>query len=214
MSAGLDAWVARVLAEPDLLRMGHLQRADDANLGFGWLYYALGRALRPRRAVVIGSWRGFVPLTLGRALADNGEGGEVWFIDPSLADDFWAEPAQVTAWFARFDLDNVRHFRMTTQEFVASAAYAALGDVELLFVDGLHTAAQARVDWEAFAPRLAAGGLACFHDSRNEKVTRVYGPERAYRCDVGAFLATLRARHDLQVFDFPLGPGLTLVRRA
>jgi predicted O-methyltransferase YrrM len=213
MTGELGAWIGRLLAEPDLLRMGHLQRPADRNLGLGWLYYALGRVLRPRRAVVIGSWRGFVPLTIGRALADNLEGGDVWFIDPSLADDFWADAAQVARWFAGFDVQNVRHFRMTTQDFVASEDYPAMGDVGLVFVDGMHTAAQARVDWEAFEPRLAPGGVACFHDSTNEKVTRVYGPERAYRCDVGAFLATLRGREDLQVFDLPLGPGLTLVRR-
>ena len=213
MTGELTGWIARLLAEPDLLRMGHLQRAADRNLGFGWLYYALGRVLRPQRAVVIGSWRGFVPLTIGRALADNLEGGDVWFIDPSLADDFWGDPAEVARWFAAFDVPNVRHFRMTTQDFVASEDYAAVGDVGLLFVDGMHTAAQARVDWEAFESRLGPGGVACFHDSVNEKTTRVYGPERAYRCDVGGFLATLRVRPDLQVFDLPLGPGLTLVRR-
>lgn len=206
-------WVTTLLAEPSMLRMGHLQRAADDNLGLGWLYYALARALRPTTAVVIGSWRGFVPVILGRALAENLEGGTVWFVDPSLADDFWSDPATVDRHFRRFDVANVRHVCMTTQEFVASATYAALPPPGLVFIDGLHTAEQARVDWEAFAPRLAPGDVVCFHDSLTEKTSPMYGPERAYRCSVGAFLATLRTRPDLQVFDLPLGPGLTLVRR-
>ncbi|MCW5891166.1 MAG: class I SAM-dependent methyltransferase [bacterium] len=209
----MNAWIASLLAEPSLLRMGHLQRAADANLGLGWIYYALGRALRPTTAVVVGSWRGFVPLILGKALADNVESGTVWFVDPSLADDFWTDPGDVDRHFRRFGVDNVRHLRMTTQEFVTSDAYAALPPPGLVFIDGLHTAEQAAFDWEAFAPRLAPGAVVCFHDSRSEKTSPMYGPDRAYRCSVGTFLATLRARPDLQVFDLPLGPGLTLVRR-
>ena len=69
--------------------MGHSQSPEDRNLGLGWLYYALGRTLRPKVAVVIGSWRGFVPLVIGKALQDNQIPGELIFIDPSLADDFW-----------------------------------------------------------------------------------------------------------------------------
>lgn len=209
----MNSWIADLLANPSMLRMGHLQRAADGNLGLGWLYYALARALRPTTAVVIGSWRGFVPLVLGKALADNLEGGTVWFVDPSLADDFWTDAPTVAEHFRRHGVDNVRHVRMTTQEFVASATYAALPPLGLVFIDGLHTAEQARFDWEAFAPRLAPGALVCFHDSLTEKTSPMYGPERAYRCSVGTFLATLRTRPDLQVFDLPLGPGLTFVRR-
>ena len=53
--------------------MGHNQRAEDLNLGLGWLYYGLARLIHPKSAVVIGSYRGFVPLLLGRALRDNVE---------------------------------------------------------------------------------------------------------------------------------------------
>ena len=61
MKQGLSPdWITRLFEHPDLLRMGHHQRAEDQNLGMGWLYYAFGRMIRPRLAVVIGSWRGFV----------------------------------------------------------------------------------------------------------------------------------------------------------
>ena len=83
----LDAWIAKLLSAPEMLQMGHGQDAASQSLGLGWLYYGLARAMRPRTVVVIGSWRGFVPIVLGRALADNGDGGRVIFIDPSLVDD-------------------------------------------------------------------------------------------------------------------------------
>jgi hypothetical protein len=63
--------------------MGHLQRVEDANLGLGWIYYGLARVIRPKTAVVIGLYRGFVPLVLGKALADNLDGSRVTFLDPS-----------------------------------------------------------------------------------------------------------------------------------
>ncbi len=126
-------WVASILANKDLCRMGHGQRAQDQNLGLGWLYYALGRTVRPRRVVCIGSWRGFVPIVFGQALRDNGEGGCVTFIDPSLVDDFWTDPQRTAQWFGSFGLDNVEHHRVTTQQFVETDACRSLGEVGLLF---------------------------------------------------------------------------------
>jgi predicted O-methyltransferase YrrM len=210
----MDEWIARLFANPEMLRMGHCQRAEDGNLGMGWIYYALGRLLRPSRAVVIGSYRGFTPIVLGKALADNRGDDEVWFIDPSLADDFWRDPETVAAHFATYGVRNVRHFRMTTQEFVASEHYRTLGAVDLLLVDGWHTEEQAEFDYDAFAAKLTATSITLFHDSVQMDVSPMYGAERAYTCTVRRFMDRLKRRPDLQVLDLPLGPGLTLVRKA
>lgn len=210
----MDEWIARLFENPAMLRMGHCQSAEDRNLGMGWIYYALGRLLRPARVVVIGSHRGFTPLVFGKALADNGGDGQVWFIDPSLADDFWSDPASVAAHFGTYGVTNVRHFRMTTQEFVASEHYSALGAVDLLHVDGWHTEEQAELDFNAFAPKLTAAAITLFHDSVAMDVSPMYGAERAYTCTVRLFMDRLKRRPDLQVLDLPLGPGLTLVRKA
>src|SRR5262245_17284133 len=117
----LGGWITYLFKHSDLHRMGHGQRVEDSNLGLGWLYYALGRILRPRRAVVIGSYRGFVPLILGKSLQDNLEPGEVIFIDPSMVDDFWKDAETIRQYFRSFGLENVRHFRMTTQEFAKTS---------------------------------------------------------------------------------------------
>jgi predicted O-methyltransferase YrrM len=209
----LHAWIDRMFQDPEMLRMGHAQRAEDANLGLGWIYYALGRAMRPALAVVIGSWRGFVPLTIARSMTDNTEGGKVVFIDPSLVDDHWKDPAQVARHFASFGAPNVEHHCMTTQQFALSEAYRQLGQVDLLFVDGYHTSEQARFDHETFEPLLSPSALVLFHDTAVRHVSRLYGQDKAYEKNVAEYTDSLKARPDLDVFDLPIGAGLTLVRR-
>ncbi len=214
MSGDMNEWIAELFRDPDLVRMGHAQRVDDLNLGLGWLYYGLARTMRPAVVVVIGSYRGFVPMMLGKALADNGEGGQVHFIDPSYVDDFWKDPAAVNAHFARYGLNNIRHYLMTTQQFVESAAYRELGAPGIVFVDGYHTEEQVRFDYESFRDRLTADGVTLFHDTRYVKPSRMYGPDRIYTRTVKYFIDKLRQDPALQVLDLPLGDGLALVRRA
>jgi predicted O-methyltransferase YrrM len=212
-TGSLDAWLERLFADPDLVRMGHNQRLADRNLGLGWIYYGLARLYRPRLAVVIGSWRGFVPMVIARGCQDNADGGQVLFIDPSLVDDFWRDPARVEAWFGRFGLDNIRHRLATTQDFAASPEHAALGPVDLLFVDGLHTAEQARFDYEAFRGRLSPRSIVLFHDSMRDEESRMYGVDKGYAVTVRQLMEEYRSDPALQVFDLPFGTGLTLLRR-
>jgi predicted O-methyltransferase YrrM len=215
MERGMSAeWIARVFEYPDLLRMGHSQSAADQNLGLGWLYYAFGRILRPRRAVVIGSWRGFVPLVMAKALQDNLEPGEVVFIDPSLVDDFWSDTDRVRQYFLSLGVKNIRHFRMTTQEFVNTADYRSLGEIGLLFIDGRHTEEQASFDYRAFEGLLAPRGIVMLHDSMIVRPDKVYGAENAYPMSVKSFVDGLKEDPSLQLLDLPFGAsGMTLLRK-
>jgi predicted O-methyltransferase YrrM len=206
-------WIAELFRDPDLVRMGHAQRVEDLNLGLGWLYYGLARVLRPACVVVVGSYRGFAPMMFGKALADNGGKGQVHFIDPSYVDDFWKDAAAVNAHFARYGLSNIRHYLMTTQQFVESAAYRDLDAPGIVFVDGYHTEEQVRFDYESFRDRLSSDGVTLFHDSRYVRRSRVYGPDRLYIRTVRNFIDKLKQDPALQVFDLPFGDGLTLVRR-
>lgn len=209
----LEAWIARLYRHPELLAMGHNQVADDLNLGLGWIYYGLARLLQPSRVVVIGSWRGFVPLLLGRACQDNRRRGRVTFIDPGLVDDFWHDAAAVARWFAAFDVHNVEHHLATTQQFVAGPASAALDPIGLLFIDGFHSAEQARFDYEAFASRLAPRAQVLFHDSLVERRSRIYGEQHAYTVDVRRYLEVLARDPTLELYSLPFGTGLTLLRK-
>jgi len=193
--------------------MGHAQRQQDSNLGMGWLYYALARLLRPARVVCIGSWRGFVPIVLGKALKHNGEGGRITFIDPSLVDDFWTDAQRTRTWFESFGLDNIDHHCLTTQAFVATEAYRALGTIGLLFVDGYHSAEQARFDHEAFAERLTEDAYVLFHDSVRPRSSGMYGEDKRYVHTVYLYIDELKRHPHLQVIDFPFDAGLSLVRR-
>lgn len=49
--------------------MGHHEGPDRLNLGFGFIYYALVRALRPKHVVVIGSGYGFSVVAHAAAFA-------------------------------------------------------------------------------------------------------------------------------------------------
>jgi len=193
--------------------MGHNQVADDLNLGLGWIYYGLVRLLQPSRVVVIGSWRGFVPLVLGRACQDNRRRGRVTFIDPGLVDDFWHDAAAVTRWFASFDVHEVEHHLATTQQFVAGPGFTTLGEVGLLFIDGYHSAEQARFDFEAFAPTLAPRAQVLFHDSLVERRSRIYGEQRAYTVEVRRYLEELARDPRFALYSMPFGTGLTLLRK-
>ena len=206
-------WIAELFEHPDLTKMGHGQRVKDLNLGLGWMYYGLARIIRPTKAVVIGSYRGFVPLILGKALADNSEGGQVFFIDPSFVDDFWKDPQAVRDHFTSFGVTNVQHFLMTTQQFVESEVYRALDRVGIVFVDGYHSEPQARFDYEAFEGLLAPDGVILFHDSVRIRETRIYGPDCAYEHRVKCFVEELKDNPSLQVFDLPFGDGVALVRK-
>lgn len=208
----MESFIRELFSDREMLRMGHDQRAGDLNLGLGWLYYAMARIIRPERAVVIGSYRGFTPLVIAKALRDNLEPGEVCFIDPSLADGFWMDAETVAQYFERHGAGNVHHHRHTTQEFIATEAYAGLSNVGLLMVDGYHSAEQARFDYLAFLGKLADNAVVLFHDSLYPKLSPIYDRENPYHHTVYRFMERLRATPGLELFGLPFGSGLTLVR--
>jgi len=41
------------------------------------------------------------------------------------------------------------------------------GEIDFLFIDGDHTEAGARADWDAFSPFVVSGGVVAFHDARS-----------------------------------------------
>lgn len=214
MPGDLTPWIERLFRDPALAAMGHAQRPAELDMGLGWIYYGLARVARPQRVVVVGSHRGFAPMVFARALADNGAGGRVVFIDPSMVDDFWKEPARVRAHFAEYGLDNIDHHAATTQAFVASPDWHRLGrTVGIVLVDGYHSEEQARIDHAAFEPLLVPGGFNLFHDSVRERTSRIYGADRPYRHTVKRYMDTLRADPAFEVLALPFGDGLCIVRR-
>ena len=205
--------LAALLSSSSFPRMGHGQSENDDNLGMGWLYYALTRIYRPRLAVVIGSYRGFVPILIAKGLQDNAEGGELIFLDPSYVDEFWSDPQAVTKYFNNFELDNVRHFKMTTAEFCQSSTYRDLQGIGIVFIDGLHTYDKAKADFESFEHKLSKDGVMLLHDTASVAIGTIYGPGKGYIRNVPRLINELRKRQDLQVFDIHVAAGVALVNR-
>ncbi len=196
-----------------MLEMGHGQTSEDLNLGLGWIYYSLARVYRPQRVVCIGSWRGFVPMLIARGMQDNLAPGSVTFIDPGLVDSHWKDADQVRVWFEDHAVPNIQHYRMTTQEFVTTAEYQNLDNIDMLFVDGLHIQEQARFDHVSFEHKMSLQSIALFHDSMTRFHSPIYGADRKYEFSVCDYITELKQRPDLQVMDLPFENGLTLVRQ-
>lgn len=207
---GLQNLIGAMQERADLWGMGHGQNQEKADIGLGWLYYGLARSLRPALAIVIGSWRGFVPMLIGQALQDAGHDGRLIFIDPSLVDNQWKQG--VDAYFRGFGIHCITHYQQESVEFLA-ANVLAKGSVDLLFIDGYHTYEQCRFEYEGFSPLLSPTALTLFHDSTSRVRSRIYGQDNAYEHTVWKYIDELKADPAFEVVDIDVDQGVAIVRR-
>ena len=137
--------------------LGHREDPDTLNLGFGFVYYGLVRALRPRHVLVIGSGFGFSVVCLALGLKDNHR-GRLTFVDPSYSvfkdgpfrtvggTAQWNDPQQVRAHFRRFGVERiVTHHKRTSAQFFAGYDADRLPAIDVAFIDGSHAYADVRV---------------------------------------------------------------------
>lgn len=194
----------------ELWMMGHNQNHQHLDLGLGWLYYGLARSLQPRLIVVIGSWRGFVPILMGQALQDAGSDGNLIFIDPSLVDSQWH--SGVDKYFAEFGIHCIQHFAETSQQFL-EADRLEPQSIDLLFIDGYHSYESCRFEFEEFTPFLSRNAVTMFHDSTCRKDSSIYGKDKRYTRSVWRYINDLRARPELEVLNLEIGQGIAIVKR-
>ncbi len=199
--------------------LGHHEDRENLNIGFGFLYYGLARALRPRHIVVIGSGYGFSVVCLALGLKDNGD-GDLTFVDPSYSAlrhgllhtvggaAQWDDPDKVRAHFARFGVGAfVNHFKMTSQEFFDAYETRALPGIDLAFIDGNHSFADVRHDFIATMRHTRRGSVILLHD------TNIYVRELVRHAGVKRWLRMLHRDRDwFEVLDFPLASGVAVVR--
>jgi predicted O-methyltransferase YrrM len=211
----------RLLA--DILRhakpLGHHEDPATLNLGFGFLYYALVRMLRPRHVVVVGSGYGFSVVCLALGLNDN-DGGALSFVDPSYSllrhgplhtvggASQWDDPESVRAHFGRFGVDDrVTHFKMTSAEFFAGYAARGLPGIDLAFIDGNHSYEDVRHDFLATLAHMRRNAYILLHD------TNIYVREFLGHAGVKRWLKVIeREPARFQAVDFPFASGVALVR--
>lgn len=215
----LDADMLRAIlthAKP----LGHREEPGTLNLGFGFLYYGLVRAVRPRHVVVIGSGYGFSVTCLALGLKDNRRGA-LTFVDPSyslLRDgpaktvggvNFWRDPERVRAHFGRFGVEDlVTHYRLTSEEFFARYAEWGLPKIDVAFIDGNHAYPHVRHDVIAVLQHSHRGAYLFLHD------TNLYIREFFRHAGVKRWLKRKASRHKaaFEYVDFPLSSGVALVR--
>lgn len=125
------------------------------------------------RIVEVGSFRGRSTIVLASAAAD---GVEVIAIDPHAGSDRGPQEVAANAErggrdFAAFHAnlrragieDRVRHMRALSLD----ALRAIRGDIDLLYLDGVHRYRPAREDIEQWGSRVKPGGTMLVHDSFN-----------------------------------------------
>ncbi len=198
--------------------LGHHEDARTLNLGFGFVYYGLVRALRPGHVVVIGSGYGFSVVCLALGLKDHGA-GRLSFVDPSysvLTDGplrtiggtgQWNDAAKVRAHFERFGVaDIVTHHKLTSEAFFERYEALGLPRIDLGFIDGNHSFEAARHDFLACLRQSGRNRYLLLHD------TNLYVREFLRHAGVKRLTRAIGARaDDFEVVDFPFASGVALV---
>ena len=199
--------------------LGHNEEPDNLNLGFGFLYYGLMRALRPRHVLVIGSGYGFSVICLALGLKDNNK-GKLSFVDPSYSmlkhgpfrtiggTAQWDDVQKVRAHFRRFGVERlVTHYKLTSAEFFADYAARGLPEIDLAFIDGSHAYADVRHDFLATLHHTHRNSYLLLHDSN------IYVRELVRHAGVKRWLKVIaREQERFEVVDFPFSSGVALVR--
>jgi predicted O-methyltransferase YrrM len=199
--------------------LGHNEDPDRLNIGFGFLYYGLVRALHPRHVVVIGSGYGFSVISLALGLSDNGE-GMLSFVDPSYSvlkhgplrtvggTAQWDDPQRVREHFRRFGVERiVTHFKVTSAEFFDGYGERRLPEIDLAFIDGNHSYADVRHDFLGTLRHARRNSYLLLHD------TNIYMRELVRHAGVKRWLKVVAAeKKRFEVLDFPFSSGVALVR--
>jgi predicted O-methyltransferase YrrM len=198
---------------------GHREDTGSLNLGFGFLYYALVRALRPKHTLVIGSGYGFSVVCFALGIKDNGVGC-LSFVDPSyslLKDGplatiggrgMWAEESSVREHFQRFGVqDLVRHYKMRNDEFFPAYDNLNLPPLDLAFIDGSHAFEDVKYDFNNVLARSRKNTYILLHD------TNIYIRELLNHSGVKKWVKSIKKHKEcLEVVNFPFASGVALVR--
>ena len=120
-------------------------------------YYARGKS----RAVEIGVYEGVGTRTIAAHMAPS---GILFAVDPFLRGRLgicWSQP------IARLEMRKARRATIhMIQAYSQDAVRMIEGKFDLLFIDGDHSDAGIRRDWNDWAPRMQIGGIVALHDTR------------------------------------------------
>jgi predicted O-methyltransferase YrrM len=130
------------------------------------LLYGLVRSIKPDLCVEVGSAQGRSACSIGLALKENGR-GVLHAIDPHTRTD-WNDAESVDSFeiisrnLAALELtDWVKIVRKTSSE----AAEGWTSPIDMAFIDGDHSYAGVKRDWDIFLPFVRPFGVVIFHDT-------------------------------------------------
>src|SRR5262249_15165419 len=199
--------------------LGHHESPANLNLGFGFVYYGLVRALRPEHVLVIGSGFGFSVVCLALGLKDN-QRGKLTFVDPSYSvfregplrtvggTAHWDDSTKVRAHFRRFGVDQlITHHKVTSGQLFEDYTARGLPPIDVAFIDGSHAYADVRDDFINVLRHSHRNSYVLLHD------TNIYVRELIRHAGVKRWLRVIAERkEDFEVIDFPFASGVALVR--
>jgi len=194
----------------------------DLNLGFGFLYYAMGRILRPKLALVLGSQKGFSAISIALAMRDNANDGKLILVDAGYSDvldghrlgmggvGFWKDLERVKRLLSRFHVENILEVRvMQTAEFAELYKKSNMAPVDLLLIDADHSYEGFKSDFETYSGFVRHDGVILCHDTEVEDLSPPYA------FGVGKYLRNVvRRNRSYQAMSLPVWPGLGIIRKA
>lgn len=123
-------------------------------------------AMRPHRLVELGTDRGESYFAFCQAALENETGTRSFAIDTWRGDDHSGAYDETT--FAEVAAHNDAHYRtfstLLRSTFDAACARFEPQSIEVLHIDGLHTEAAVRHDFDTWLPKVAPGGIVLLHD--------------------------------------------------
>jgi hypothetical protein len=144
--------------------------AADGFLGFGDIHMGLIRALNPARCLCIGSARGFIPAIMGMAIRNYG--GHLDFVDANMSEH--ETPGMAYGghghWTEKYQLQFLKHFDLhkTLSFFIErtdSFFPRTTQRYDYVYIDGDHSYAGVRYDYEQSRRCLNENGLILLHDA-------------------------------------------------
>lgn len=180
----------------------------------GWALNGLVRAMRPDVCVEIGSAHGWSTCLIALALEQNLK-GKLYAVDPHISND-WSDPnpdQSLDALRSNLEATGLGHRVQIIRKTTADAAAELPDRIDFAFVDGDHSFAGVKTDWEVLLPRLGLWSIVVFHDSLWEvhRGVPLYEEWRSEKMGVPEFLETLR-KEGYPLVTINADWGLTMVQ--